>query len=117
MLVGLFRWIHLASGHRWVLGVVDHRGFGCEIMCPKSFDGLGFDLSFLLQGRMLSLIPLMVDISLIIGRRGFACEDESFGGVIFDIIFCMSRFNHILSRDTLRRDTLSSFLLQVVNNF
>ena len=55
-----------------------------------------------------SLIPLMVYISLIIGRRGFGCEDESFGGVTFDIIFCMSLFNHVPSGDTLRRDAISS---------
>ena len=61
-------------------------------MCPKSFGGVRFDLRSLLQGRMWSLIPLMVYISLIIGCRGFGCEDESFGGVTFDIIFCMSRF-------------------------
>ena len=88
--------------------------FGCEdnlyeIMCSKSFGGLRSDLRSLLQGRMWSLIPLMVYISLIIGRRGFGCEDESFGGVTFDIIFCMSRFNHIPSGDTMLRDTISSF--------
>ena len=33
---------------------------------------------------------------------------ESFGGVRFDIILCMSRFNHVPSGDTLRRDTISS---------
>ena len=54
------------------------------------------------------LIPLMVYISLIIGRRGFGYEDKSFGGVTFDIIFCMSRFNHVLSGDILRRDAISS---------
>ena len=36
---------------------------------------------------------------------------ESFGGVRFDIILSMSRFNHVLSGDTLHRDTKSSFLL------
>ena len=77
-------------------------------MCPKSFGGLRFDLRALLQGRMWSLIPLMVYISLIIGRRGFGCEDESFGGVTCDIIFCMSRFNHVPSGDALHRDVISS---------
>ena len=77
-------------------------------MCPKSFGGLRFDLRSLFQGRMWSLIPLMVYISLIIGRRGFGCEDESFGGVTFDIIFCMSYFNDVLSWDTLCRDAISS---------
>ena len=67
--------------------VIGRRGFGCEdnlseIMCPKSFGGLRFDLRSLLQGRMWSLIPLMAYIPLIIGRRDFGCEDESFGGVI-----------------------------------
>ena len=76
-------------------------------MCPKSFGGLRFDLRSLLQGRMWSLIPLMVYISLIIGHRGFGCEDESFPGVTFDI-FCMSRFNHAPYGDTLRRGTISS---------
>ena len=46
--------------------------------------------------------PLMVCISLIIGRRGFGCKDESFGVVTFDIIFCISRFNHVPSGNTLR---------------
>ena len=78
-------------------------------MCPKSFGGLRFDIRSLLQGRMWSFIPLMVYISLIIGRRGFGCEDESFAGVTFDIIFCMSRFNHVPSGDTLHRDAISSF--------
>ena len=76
----------------------------------KSFGGLKFDLRSLLQGRMWSLIPLLVYISLIIGRRGFGCEDKFFGGVTFDIIFCMSRFNHVPFGDTLRRDAISSYL-------
>ena len=76
-------------------------------MFPESFAGFRFDLGPLLQGQMWSLIPLMVYISLIIGRRGFRCEDnfmcpKSFGGVRFDIILCMSRFNHVPSGDTLR---------------
>ena len=73
---------------------------------PEIFGGLGFDLRSLLQGRMWSLMPLMVYVSLIIG---FGCEDESFGEVTFDIIFCMSHFNHIPSGDTLHRDAISSF--------
>ena len=77
-------------------------------MCPRSFGGLRFDLRSLLQGRMLSLIAPMVYISLIIGCRGFGCEDESFGGVTFDIIFCTSCFNHVPSEDTLRQDAISS---------
>ena len=61
--------------------VIGRRGFGCEdnlleIMCPKSFCEVRFDLRSLLQGRMWPLIPLMVYISLIIGRRGFGCEDN-----------------------------------------
>ena len=39
-------------------------------MCPESFGGVRFDLRSLLQGRMWSLIPIMLYISLIIGRRG-----------------------------------------------
>ena len=45
-------------------------------MCPESFGDVRFDLGALLQGRMWSLIPLMVYISLTIGRRGFGCEDN-----------------------------------------
>ena len=49
--------------------------------------------------------------------RGFQCEDnlleimcpESFGEVRFDIIFCMSRFSHVPSGDTLCQDTISSW--------
>ena len=52
----------------------------------------------------------MVHISLIIGRRGFGCEEESFGGVTFDIC-CMSRFNHVPYWDTLCRDAISSSVL------
>ena len=92
--------------------VIGWRGFGCEDnMCPKSFGGFRFDLRSLLQGRMWSLIPLMVYISLIIGRRGFGCEEVSFGGVTFDIIFCMSCYNHVLSWDTLRLDAISSLCM------
>ena len=91
------------------------RGFGCEdnlqeIMCLKSFGGLRFDLRSLLQGRLWSLIPLIVYISLIIN---FGCEDESFGGVTFDI-FCMSRYNHVPSGDTLCRDAISSYLFYFI---
>ena len=39
-------------------------------MCPESFGDLRFDLGSLLEGRMWSLIPIMVYISLIIGCRG-----------------------------------------------
>ena len=39
-------------------------------MCPKSFGEVSLDLGALLEGRMWSLIPIMVYISLIIGRRG-----------------------------------------------
>ena len=39
-------------------------------MCPKSCGGIRFDLRSLLQSQMWSLIPLMVYISLIIGRTG-----------------------------------------------
>ena len=56
--------------------------------------------------------------------RGFRCEDnlqeimcpKSFGGVRFDIILCMSCFNHVPSGDTLRQDAISSLLYLVVNN-
>ena len=34
---------------------------------------------------------------------------ESFGGVTFDIILCMSRFNHVPSGVTLCQDAISSF--------
>ena len=80
-------------------------------MCPKSFGGLRLDLRSLLHGRMWSLIPLMVYISLIIDHRGFGCEEESFGGVTFDIIFCMSRFNYVPSGNTLCRDAISHLFL------
>ena len=39
-------------------------------MCPESFDDVRFDLGALHGGRMWSLIPIMVYISLIIGCRG-----------------------------------------------
>ena len=53
----------------------------------------------------------MVYVSFSIGRSGFGCADESFGGVTFDIIFCMSCFNQVPSGDTLRRDAISSYYL------
>ena len=34
---------------------------------------------------------------------------ESFSGVTFEIILCMSYFNHVPSGDTLCRDAISSF--------
>ena len=86
-------------------------------MCPKFFGGVTLDIRSLLQGRMWYLIPMVGYISSIIGHRGFGCEDnlqkimcpESFGRVIVDIILCMSRFNHVTSRDTLRGDAISSY--------
>ena len=39
-------------------------------MCPESFGDVRFDHGTLSEGRMWSLIPIMVYISLIIGRRG-----------------------------------------------
>ena len=39
-------------------------------MCPESFGDVRFVLGALLEGRMCSLIPILVYISLIIGRRG-----------------------------------------------
>ena len=39
-------------------------------MCPKSFDYVRFDPGALLEGQLWSLIPIMVYISHIIGRRG-----------------------------------------------
>ena len=36
---------------------------------------------------------------------------ESFGGVRFDIILCMSCFNHVPSGDTLCQDAISSLLI------
>ena len=79
-------------------------------MCPKSFAGVRFDLGPLLQGQIWFFIPLMVYISLIIGRRGFGCEDKSFGWVTLGIIFCISRFNHVPSEDTLCRGAISSYV-------
>ena len=64
-------------------------GFGCEdnlqeIMCPKSFGGVRFDLGALLEGQIWSFIPIMVYITLYV------------------------TFNHVPSGDTLRRDAMSS---------
>ena len=39
-------------------------------MWPESFGDVRFDFGALLEGQMWSLIPIMVYISLIIGRRG-----------------------------------------------
>ena len=35
---------------------------------------------------------------------------KAFGGVRLDIILCMSRFNHVPSGGTLRRDAISSYM-------
>ena len=45
-------------------------------MCPESFAGFRFDLGALLQGQIWFFIPIMVYISLILGRTGFGCEDN-----------------------------------------
>ena len=45
-------------------------------MCPESFAGFRFDLRPLLQGQMWFVIPIMAYISLVIGHRGFGCEDN-----------------------------------------
>ena len=39
-------------------------------MCLQSFGDVRFDIGALLEGRLWSLIPIMVFISLIIGHRG-----------------------------------------------
>ena len=39
-------------------------------MCPESVGDVRFELGALLEGRMWSLVPIMVHISLIIGCRG-----------------------------------------------
>ena len=62
-------------------------------MCPESFGDVSFDLRALLEGRMWSLIPVMVYISLIIGRRGLAvkttygksCAPHFLGWLRFDL--------------------------------
>ena len=61
--------------------IIGRRGFAgkddlWEIICPKSYGGVKFDLGPLLQGRMWSLIPTMACISLTITRGGFGCEDN-----------------------------------------
>ena len=45
-------------------------------MCPESFAGFRFDLGPLLQGQIWFFTPIMAYISLVIGHRGFACEDN-----------------------------------------
>ena len=45
-------------------------------MWPESFAGFRFDLGHLLQGQMWFFISIMAYISLVIGRRGFGCEDN-----------------------------------------
>ena len=39
-------------------------------MCPESFGDVRFDLGTLFEGRMWSLVHIVVYMSLIIGRRG-----------------------------------------------
>ena len=63
----------------YVFPIIGRRGFGgkddlWEIMCPESFGDVRFDLGALLEGQMWSLIPVMVYISIIIGRRGLDVE-------------------------------------------
>ena len=43
---------------------------------PESITGFRFELGPLLQGQMWVFIPIMAYISLVIGRRGFGCEDN-----------------------------------------
>ena len=45
-------------------------------MFPESFADFRFDRGLLLQGQMWFFIPIMAYISLVIGRRGFGCEDN-----------------------------------------
>ena len=47
-----------------------------EIICPKSYGGVTFDLGALRQGQMWSLIPVMPYFSLTIIRGGFGWEDK-----------------------------------------
>ena len=62
-------------------------------LCSPNLAGFRFDLGSLLQGQMWFFIPIMAYISLVIGRRGFGCEDnlqeivfpKSFGGIRFDL--------------------------------
>ena len=44
-------------------------------MCTESFAGFRFDLGPLIQGQMWFFMPIIAYISLVIGRRGFGCED------------------------------------------
>ena len=60
---------------------------------PRIFCCFRFDLGPLLQGQVWFFIPIMAYISLVIGRRGFRCEDnlweimfpKSFGDLRFDL--------------------------------
>ena len=45
-------------------------------MCSECFDDVRFDLGALFEGRMWSLLPIMVYISLVIGGRGFGCVNN-----------------------------------------
>ena len=45
-------------------------------MYPESFAGFRFDLGPLIQSQIWFFIPIMAYISLVIGRRGFGCEDN-----------------------------------------
>ena len=79
----------LLQGRMWALIlimayislIIGRRGFGgkddlWEIICPKCYGVVTFDLGPLLQFRMWSLIPIMAYISLTISRGGFGCEDN-----------------------------------------
>ena len=70
MLVGLLRWIHLASGHRCVLSLVEV----LEVICFDSlmWSHLNFDFC---QGEMRAAI-LKVLRTLIIGPRCLECETK-----------------------------------------
>ena len=61
--------------------MIGRRGFSgkdtlWEIICPKFYGGVTFDLRPLLEGRMWSLIPIMAYISLTITSGGFGFEDN-----------------------------------------
>ena len=43
---------------------------------PNLFAGFRFNPGPLLQGQMWFFIPIMVYISLVIGRTGFGCEEN-----------------------------------------
>ena len=47
-------------------------------MCPESFAGFRYDLEPLSQGQMWFFIPIMVYISLVIGRGGFGCVKTTY---------------------------------------